>query len=159
MRALRYHGVNDLRVDNDIPEPQCKPHEIKIKPAYIGICGTDLHEYSTPTFVPQPGAPHGITVSLLLSQAAAFQPPRCNNDTSPILSLTSRKAPHSCLHPQNLIHSPPTQGETMPVGVGHEFSGTIIEIGSSAKPKMSLQVGDKVAVQPTLCCFQCPPCT
>lgn len=42
MRALRYHGPGDLRVDNDVPEPQCKPHEIKIKPAFVGICGTDV---------------------------------------------------------------------------------------------------------------------
>lgn len=109
MRALRYHGPKDLRVDN-IPEPECQDHQIKVKPAFIGICGTDLHEYSTPTFIPQPGAPHPIT------------------------------------------------GESMPVGVGHEFSGTVVEIGPKAKNDQGLKVGDKVAVQPTLCCWSCEPC-
>ena len=42
MRALRYHGTKDLRVDDDVPEPKCGPNQIKIKPAFIGICGTDL---------------------------------------------------------------------------------------------------------------------
>lgn len=31
MRALRYHGVKDLRVDNDIAEPKCQEHQIKVK--------------------------------------------------------------------------------------------------------------------------------
>lgn len=31
MRALRYHGVKDLRVENDITEPTCGENQIKIK--------------------------------------------------------------------------------------------------------------------------------
>jgi hypothetical protein len=31
MRALRYHGVKDLRVDHDIPEPKCGDNQIKVK--------------------------------------------------------------------------------------------------------------------------------
>jgi threonine dehydrogenase-like Zn-dependent dehydrogenase len=42
MRALRCHGIRDLRLDEDVPEPKCKDNEIKIKPAYVGICGSDL---------------------------------------------------------------------------------------------------------------------
>lgn len=61
MRALRYHGPNDLRVDKDVPEPKCEDHQIKVKPAFVGICGTDLHEYSSPTFVPSKEAPHPVT--------------------------------------------------------------------------------------------------
>ena len=37
MRALRYHGVKDLRVDNDIPEPKCGDGQIKIKREYLGF--------------------------------------------------------------------------------------------------------------------------
>ena len=80
------------------------------KPAFVGICGTDLHEYSTPTFVPQPGAPHPMT------------------------------------------------HETAPCGFGHEFSGTVLEVGRSAKNDAGLKVGDTVAVQPTICCYECAPC-
>ncbi|OAL27230.1 hypothetical protein AYO20_09828 [Fonsecaea nubica] len=105
MRALRYHGVKDLRVDNDIPEPKCGENQIKVK----------LHEYSSPTFIPQPNTPHPLTK------------------------------------------------EVMPVAIGHEFSGEIVEIGSSAASHpnfqgQTLKVGDKVAVQPTLACFHCGPC-
>ncbi|KAL2427247.1 (R,R)-butanediol dehydrogenase [Exophiala dermatitidis] len=110
MRALRYHGVKDLRVDNDIPVPACGEHQIKIKPAFCGICGTDLHEYSSPTFIPAKDHPHPVT------------------------------------------------GESMPVTIGHEFSGEVVEIGSKVKNPKGLKVGDKVAVQPTVACFHCGPC-
>ncbi|ETN38551.1 uncharacterized protein HMPREF1541_06587 [Cyphellophora europaea CBS 101466] len=111
MRALRFHGPGDLRVDTDVPEPECKPHEVKIKPAFVGICGTDLHEYSTATFVPMKDA-HPLTQ------------------------------------------------ETAPVGVGHEFSGTITQIGDKVDSSRGLSVGDKVACQPTLCCWDtCDSCT
>lgn len=108
MRALRYHGAKDLRVDQDVPEPKCGEDQIKVKPAFVGICGTDLHEYFSPTFTPSKESPHPVT------------------------------------------------GESMPVVIGHEFSGTVLEIGS--KVKTSLVVGDKVAVQPTIACFDCGAC-
>lgn len=41
MRALRYYGIKDLRLD-DIPEPDCRPGCVKIKPGYVGICGSDM---------------------------------------------------------------------------------------------------------------------
>jgi threonine dehydrogenase-like Zn-dependent dehydrogenase len=108
MRALRYHAPGDLRVDTDVEEPTPSAFEIKIKPAFVGICGTDLHEYSTPTFVPM-GTPHPLTK------------------------------------------------EQAPVGVGHEFSGTVLELG--AEVNSDLKVGDKVACQPTLCCWgSCDAC-
>ena len=108
MRALRYHGIRDLRLDEDVPEPQCKDNEIKIKPAYVGICGSDLHEYSKPSFIPL-------------------------------------QDPH------------PLSGEKVPVGFGHEFAGTVVEIGSKAKHD-GLQVGDKVAVFPLYACDSCYGC-
>ncbi|WEV73532.1 2,3-butanediol dehydrogenase [Bifidobacterium sp. ESL0798] len=44
MRAVRYYGKEHIQID-DIPEPELKPGTIKIKPAYTGICGSDLHLY------------------------------------------------------------------------------------------------------------------
>lgn len=45
MRALRWHGRGDLRLD-DVPEPGPPgPGEALVEVAYSGICGTDLHEY------------------------------------------------------------------------------------------------------------------
>ena len=34
----------------------------------------------------------------------------------------------------------------------------MLEVGSSAKNQDGIKVGDKVAVQPTICCYECPPC-
>jgi threonine dehydrogenase-like Zn-dependent dehydrogenase len=52
----------------------------------------------------------------------------------------------------------------MPITVGHEFSGEILELGSSITNPSGLKIGDKVAVQPTIACSeatsdkQCGPC-
>ncbi|KAI0456846.1 dehydrogenase [Xylaria acuta] len=109
MRALRYHGPKDLRLES-LPEPECKPTQVKIKPAFVGICGTDLHEYHSQTFVPKHGAPHAMT------------------------------------------------NETAPITLGHELSGTIVEVGSEVARSTDLKPGDRVAVFPLLYCRNCPPC-
>src|ERR1035438_2306629 len=41
MRAVVYHGVNDLRLET-VPVPQIGPGELLVKIATCGICGTDL---------------------------------------------------------------------------------------------------------------------
>ncbi len=52
MKAARWHGVKDIRVE-DIPEPKPGKGEVKVKVAWTGICGSDLHEYlAGPIFVP-----------------------------------------------------------------------------------------------------------
>jgi hypothetical protein len=48
MRALRYHGNKDVRLD-DVPEPVCKPGWVKIKNGYSGICGSGGSSTSTLT--------------------------------------------------------------------------------------------------------------
>lgn len=59
MRALRWHGREDLRVE-DVPEPQSRPGHVIIEVAWCGICGTDLHEYlKGPIFIPT--EPHPLT--------------------------------------------------------------------------------------------------
>ena len=46
MKALRFHGRKDLRVE-DVEEPNaCGPHQVVVRNSYCGICGTDLHEYN-----------------------------------------------------------------------------------------------------------------
>jgi D-arabinose 1-dehydrogenase-like Zn-dependent alcohol dehydrogenase len=109
MRALRYHGPKDLRLE-DVPEPKCAPTQVKIRPAFVGICGTDLHEYQSQTLIPKPGAPHELS------------------------------------------------NETSPVTLGHEISGTVVEIGSAVPGSAALKVGDRVAVLPLLWCRHCVPC-
>lgn len=52
MKAVRWHGVKDIRVE-DIADPQPGKGEVKVKVAWTGICGSDLHEYlAGPIFVP-----------------------------------------------------------------------------------------------------------
>ncbi|KAF4124013.1 Alcohol dehydrogenase GroES-like domain, partial [Geosmithia morbida] len=78
----------------------------QITPAFVGICGTDLHEYlGGPTFCP--------------------------------------------------AHPHPVTGETIPVTLGHEFSGTIKEVGPGVD---KLKVGQKCTVQPLIVCGECPAC-
>ncbi|SLM35205.1 sorbitol dehydrogenase protein [Lasallia pustulata] len=44
MQALRFHGQKDIRLE-EIDIPTCGKGQVKIKPAYVGICGTG-HEFS-----------------------------------------------------------------------------------------------------------------
>ncbi|KAL1297207.1 hypothetical protein AAFC00_004777 [Neodothiora populina] len=105
MRAARYHGKEDIRIEQ-IPREQCGPGQIRVEPAFVGICGTDLHEFlGGPCFAPL--TPHPVT------------------------------------------------GEAVPIGMGHEFSGTIAEVGSQVS---QFKVGQKVAVQPTIYCGSCGAC-
>jgi L-iditol 2-dehydrogenase len=41
MRAVVYHGVNDIRVET-VPVPRIGPGELLVKVATCGVCGTDL---------------------------------------------------------------------------------------------------------------------
>ncbi|KAF7562250.1 hypothetical protein G7046_g1897 [Stylonectria norvegica] len=105
MRAARYYGKEDIRIE-DIPEPSVQEGQIKIAPAFVGICGTDLHEYlGGPNFCP------------------------------------------STAHP--VTH------ETIPVTLGHEFSGIVKEIGSGVT---GFKIGQACAVQPTIFCGHCAAC-
>src|SRR5579884_1907270 len=60
MRALRFHGAHDLRLE-DVPEPSAPgADEVVVRPANCGICGTDLHEYTACPIV-TPVEPHPLT--------------------------------------------------------------------------------------------------
>lgn len=105
MRAAQYYGIEDIRVE-DIPEPVCQEGQLKIQPAFVGICGTDLHEYlGGPTFAPV--KPHPITK------------------------------------------------ETLPVTFGHDFSGTVLEVGKGAT---AFKQGQHVSIQPTIYDGTCGAC-
>lgn len=61
MKAARFHGRGDIRID-DVPEPTTRPGTVKVEVEWCGICGTDLHEFvEGPIFAPTADAPHPIT--------------------------------------------------------------------------------------------------
>lgn len=53
-------------------------------------------------------------------------------------------------------HGHPRTGYGIPVVMGHEFSGTVSEVGEHVT---GLQVGDRVAVEPLRTCGECYACT
>ncbi|OJI96481.1 hypothetical protein ASPVEDRAFT_122654 [Aspergillus versicolor CBS 583.65] len=99
MLALRLHGRKDIRLDT-VPIPECLPNQVRVRVAYCGICGSDIHEY----------------------------------DAGPILAPQQEETnPHS--------------GATLPVILGHEMSGIIIEVGADVE---GISTGKKVVVNPLL---------
>ena len=105
MRAARYHGVRDVRIE-DLPDPTPGEGQVLVRVAHNGICGSDLHEYySAPTFIPT--SPHPLT------------------------------------------------GVSAPVVLGHEFSGTVLQVGSGVDGGL---VGRHVAVRPAYSCGECVAC-
>ncbi|KAF1996800.1 GroES-like protein [Amniculicola lignicola CBS 123094] len=105
MRAARYYGKEDIRIQS-IPIQPCGKDQIRIAPAYVGICGTDLHEYlGGPTFAP--ASPHPLT------------------------------------------------GDTIPITLGHEFSGIVTEVGDGIT---TFRKGEHVVIQPSIYCGTCSAC-
>ncbi|TKA40839.1 hypothetical protein B0A49_13651, partial [Cryomyces minteri] len=99
IQALRYHGQQDVRVEYVEAQP-CRKDDVRVKIAYCGICGSDVHEYlGGPIFPPPPG----------------------------------QKNPHT--------------GVQLPVIMGHEMSGTIVEVGSSIT---EFKIGQNVAINPSM---------
>lgn len=60
MRALRFHGRRDIRLDQIDPPGPPGPKEIQVVPAWSGICGSDIHEYLAGPLV-IPTKPHALT--------------------------------------------------------------------------------------------------
>jgi len=107
MKAARIHGRGDIRID-EIAEPAVRPGTVKVEVEWCGICGSDLHEYTSgPIYVPPAGSPHPLT------------------------------------------------GEAMPLTLGHEFAGVVVEIGEGVT---DLRLGDRVTVEPYIVCGRCDAC-
>ncbi|KAH8780506.1 chaperonin 10-like protein [Hyaloscypha finlandica] len=99
IQALRFHAQQDVRVE-DVEAQSCGMDDVRVKIAYCGICGSDVHEYlGGPIFPPLPG----------------------------------QKNPHT--------------GVELPVIMGHEISGTIVQVGANIT---ALNVGQNVAINPSM---------
>lgn len=60
MKALRFHAAKDLRVEHIEKPANPGPGQVLVRNRFVGICGTDLHEYSYgPIFIPK--EPHPFT--------------------------------------------------------------------------------------------------
>lgn len=44
--ALRYYGINDIRLDPAVPLRAPNPEEVVVEIAFTGLCGSDLHTIS-----------------------------------------------------------------------------------------------------------------
>ena len=44
MRAARYYGKEDVRIEHDVPAPpeQLMEGQVRVQPAFVGICGTGM---------------------------------------------------------------------------------------------------------------------
>jgi len=59
MRAARFHGKRDIRVE-DIEEPVPKDGQVLVDVEWTGICGSELHEYTMGPML-TPTKPHPLT--------------------------------------------------------------------------------------------------
>jgi (R,R)-butanediol dehydrogenase/meso-butanediol dehydrogenase/diacetyl reductase len=60
MKALRFHAAKDLRVEEIAKPGEPGPGQVLVRNRFVGICGTDLHEYAYgPIFIPK--EPHPFT--------------------------------------------------------------------------------------------------
>src|SRR3954447_23754019 len=60
MRAVRWHGRGDVRFEKVPGAPPPGPDEIRIRVAWCGLCGSDVHEYRSGPFQ-IPLRPHPVT--------------------------------------------------------------------------------------------------
>ncbi|KAH6716399.1 chaperonin 10-like protein [Leptodontidium sp. MPI-SDFR-AT-0119] len=59
MRALQFFGKEDVRL-RTVDIPAISPEQVRVRPAFVGICGTDVHEYARgATLIPQEA--HALT--------------------------------------------------------------------------------------------------
>lgn len=121
MRAARYYGVKDVRIE-EISIPKRPADHVLVRVAWCGICGTDLTNYHN-----------------------------CKITSSTSLYGFNRLDPMGTPAPGTHDH---VTGDTLPVTLGHEFCGRIVEVPENCP----LGVGQTVMVDPRLYCSECSMC-
>lgn len=104
MRAARYYGPRDVRIEDVDPDP-VGANEVRVEVVACGICGSDLHEYTAgPITIPE--------------------------------------------------EAHPVTDEALPITIGHEIGGRIVETGENVVHKE----GTNVAINPIIWCGNCQYC-
>ncbi|CAO2656678.1 Nn.00g054810.m01.CDS01 [Neocucurbitaria sp. VM-36] len=99
VNSVRYYGPKELKIEQ-IESQTCGPFDVRVKVAFCGICGSDIHEYlGGPILTPKIG----------------------------------QQDPHT--------------GSRLPVTLGHEISGTVIEVGSAVT---TVATGQNCAINPSV---------
>ena len=62
MKAAVFHAAKDIRIEEVASPDSVGPGEVRVKPFWCGICGTDLHEYAVGPIV-IPTKPHPLNGS------------------------------------------------------------------------------------------------
>ncbi len=60
MKALRWHGQRDIRVE-EVPEPSPVNGEVKVKVKWCAICTSDIHEFTSGPILIPTKRPHPLT--------------------------------------------------------------------------------------------------
>jgi (R,R)-butanediol dehydrogenase/meso-butanediol dehydrogenase/diacetyl reductase len=64
VKAVRFYNQRDIRIDEIMPPSAPMDDEVAVEVLYCGICGTDLHEYTSGPIV-TPISPHPLTGATL----------------------------------------------------------------------------------------------
>ncbi|KAF5350470.1 hypothetical protein D9756_008627 [Leucocoprinus leucothites] len=126
MKAARFYGPGDVRVEN-IPEPVAKEGQVKVKVKSPGMLKTSFI-FSTPLINITPG--NNLRNGICGSDLHAYLAP---------IPVYANKEPN------------PVTGETVPVTLGHEFAGTIVDVGPGVDAN-KWAAGTKVVIEPILSC-------
>ncbi|TCL60873.1 L-iditol 2-dehydrogenase [Hydrogenispora ethanolica] len=72
-------------------------------------------------------------------------------ETQVVIAIKASSICGSDLH----IYKGKHPSAALPVSVGHELAGDVIQVGAKVT---TVEVGDRVTVEPVVACGQCPPC-
>jgi len=110
------------------------PHDVKVRMKAVGICGSDVHHFKIRRMI--------LICLKTMSNLNGNKRCLCLICNTNVLQYFQH------MRCANFIVK-------KPMVIGHECAGVIDEIGSEVK---TLQVGDRVAVEPGISCGQCRLC-